>query len=499
MTLGAALNNAYSGLRVSATRVEVTANNIANAETDGFARRSVVLSSTVVDGRGLGVRVQGVEVASADVITQDRRVGDADLGAATVDAETTRQLSTIIGGPDDPGSLFARYQGFEDSLRLLSGDPTAGHLQTDVLNKATDIVEFYNSSTERVSQLRSDLDVEIGRQVDDVNRILVEIADLNKQVRRDAALGAETSETASQRNMLIDQISSIIPIQTRIKANGVVSVQTTSGFELAAEKAKTIEFSVVGNIQPNMDLLGVYQPGPPAVPAPNGISGLTIDGVDVTPLSSNSGAFSTGSLAGLFEARDQTTVDFQRKLDTLARDLVQRFDNTIDDASVGQVEPGLPNPPADTPGIFSFTGAITDPGLAGALQVNPLVVADVTEIRDGIGVTGAEPGDNSHVVTLLRAFELARPAPDAGVTGSGSADALVADVVSLLSVQTQRAEEDLALRQTRSSVLIATETAAIGVDTDFELQELSLIQTAYSANARVMQVVDELFRQLLEL
>ena len=38
-----------------------------------------------------------------------------------------------------------------------------------------------------------------------------------------------------------------------------------------------------------------------------------------------------------------------------------------------------------------------------------------------------------------------------------------------------------------------------GVDTDAELQELMQVEQAYSANARVMQTMDELLKKLMGL
>ena len=108
--------------------------------------------------------------------------------------------------------------------------------------------------------------------------------------------------------------------------------------------------------------------------------------------------------------------------------------------------------------------------------------------------------------TLARAVRLAvaltgtRAAPaGSGVNGSFSAANLAAAVTSKFDTASVTADRTLTLRASRQDTLSASETAAVGVDLDYELQNLNLIQTAYSANARVMEVVDALMRRLMEI
>ena len=86
-----------------------------------------------------------------------------------------------------------------------------------------------------------------------------------------------------------------------------------------------------------------------------------------------------------------------------------------------------------------------------------------------------------------------------GLVGDYSAFDLVAGVTSAVATQALSADQTATLRATRQATLETAETAALGVDLDYELQELNLIQTAYAANARVMQAVDEMMRRLLEI
>jgi len=84
MTLSRALSNAYSGLSNSAFRADVTANNIANASTPGYVRRTVISSERVTGGVGNGVRTVGVDRHQDIGVSRLRRDADASAGRADI-------------------------------------------------------------------------------------------------------------------------------------------------------------------------------------------------------------------------------------------------------------------------------------------------------------------------------------------------------------------------------------------------------------------------------
>ena len=74
-----------------------------------------------------------------------------------------------------------------------------------------------------------------------------------------------------------------------------------------------------------------------------------------------------------------------------------------------------------------------------------------------------------------------------------------ADVTSAIGAGRISSENRLAAVTARTQALVDAEIGATGVDTDFELQQLILIEQAFAANARVIQIADRLIQQLVEL
>ena len=147
------------------------------------------------------------------------------------------------------------------------------------------------------------------------------------------------------------------------------------------------------------------------------------------------------------------------------------------------------------------TGAL---GLAGRISVNAAVDPDLGgalyQISDGIGaVAPGEAGDNTHEVALLGALTAVAAAPAAsGVPGSGSLPEIVAGFSTLIATDLLVAEQTLSLRTNRQSVFVQEEAIATGVDLDIELQNLTVLQNAYAANAQVLSTIDQMYQNLLQ-
>jgi flagellar hook-associated protein 1 FlgK len=61
-----------------------------------------------------------------------------------------------------------------------------------------------------------------------------------------------------------------------------------------------------------------------------------------------------------------------------------------------------------------------------------------------------------------------------------------------------RSDDDRAYLTARQSTLAEQESHLTGVDSDAELESLMLVEQTYAANARVLSVIDELMKLLLE-
>ena len=90
------------------------------------------------------------------------------------------------------------------------------------------------------------------------------------------------------------------------------------------------------------------------------------------------------------------------------------------------------------------------------------------------------------------------PGSGAFIGAARSASGLAADVLSGIASARQQSEFRESYSTARQEALTEMQLAD-GVDTDAEMQNLLLVEQAFSANARVIQTIDELIQQLIRL
>ena len=487
MTISTALSNANSGLSAASKRADLVSSNISNALTPGYTRREASVSEQVNGGMGAGVRVDGVSRASDPVLTRERRTAEGAMGRDQTVASAYASLNATLGEPDDPFSLFGQYQKLESGLRSLAETPESLAYQNQVLDAATGLATTLNQLSLTAQNTRQDADTTIGREVASINEKLKRIEELNLDISRAGNSGRDVSALLDQRKTLIDEVSAKIPVREVPRGNGAVDLMTNEGVFLIAGRAKEISFTETGVITPDLD----YNGGAGA------LSGLSVDGVDITPGGGGSFSVSQGTLAGLFAVRDEIAPAFQGQIDALARDVMERFEG---------IDPSLA--PGD-PGLFTDAGAAfnaaNETGLAGRIAVNvavdPAQGGSIWRIRDGLGAAAeGTAGDATLIRAMLDSFtELRTPPAGAGLSGQKSAADAAAGVTTAIGSARINAETRLASSSARAEAVIEAETAATGVDSDQELQKLILIEQAYAANARVLQTAQAMIETLMEI
>jgi flagellar hook-associated protein 1 FlgK len=392
-----------------------------------------------------------------------------------------------VAGGDD--TLASRITGFEGALRQLAETPELAPRQAAVVTAASDVAVKLNQISTESARVRQTADADITRQVTEVNDSLGKIARLNRQIQIFASSGRDTASLIDQRERLIDRVASIVPIREHARADGVVELTTAQGLTLADTRAREIQFTPSPIITAPMR----YDGGAGA------LSGLTLNGVDITPGGPGSQAIAGGALAGQFAIRDDIAPQVSDRADALAADLIGRL-------AASGVDPTLA---PGAPGLFTDNGAAYDPltltGLAGRIQLNAAVDPDAggdpALIRDGLGATAPGPVTNGDLPrALLDALTATGsvtmvPGLPAGLSFAGAA----AGLVELTAFNRVSTEVNVAAFSSTRETLASAEADAIGVNSDVELQALIQIEQAFAANVQVIQTASRMLDELLEI
>jgi flagellar hook-associated protein 1 FlgK len=351
--LNGIMSSALSALQTNTEALRITSNNIANMNTQGYARR-VVNEGTLNAGTQLG----GVDISSIQrVIDQylDREVTTASGTSGRYDAQAGvyNQLNGMLGAPGDDTALTTQLTNVSTALGQSVMAPTDSATQLGTLTAFQSLATQISSLSGSISGLRTQADQQIASTVTQVNTLIQQIHDLNTQAQQATATGDTGSGVFDQRALAIQSLSQLMGIRTQDQADGSVSIATTDGVSLVGATYAQLSYTSGATN-------GTY--GPITMQSINPNTGDKIGNAQIMDSHIDS-----GQLKGLMDMRDGSLANTAQELGNLARTTALAY-NTQSNANTS-----YPPPPTlsgrDT-GLLSgdalnFTGkttiAVADP------------------------------------------------------------------------------------------------------------------------------------------
>jgi flagellar hook-associated protein 1 FlgK len=142
MSLNGIVGNALSGLQAAQLGMRTASNNVANANTPGYARTEINQTARNAAGQGMGVEIRRRSARRRSLSAgrlparRLRRLGSQSALAATLD-----RLQAQFGAPDDEGALFGRLNQAFSSLGSAATDSAE---RVARLSAASDLQSFFD-------------------------------------------------------------------------------------------------------------------------------------------------------------------------------------------------------------------------------------------------------------------------------------------------------------------------------------------------------------------
>lgn len=301
------LQASLSALRASQTGIDVTAQNLANANTPGFHRRDLVLQERIlrsVPGSGTGVDVDTIRRIRSAVTEGLLTANMSDTEFSAAKLESLERLEVILS--PGSGSLNSHLQSFFASMHELSarsGDPA---LQRLVVGQGAQLAEKVRSVSNEIHQLRTELDLEIAAVVSEVNSLNAELADLQRRLIRQPDTPEAFNALEDQFERVVNQLAEHIDVRPDWIRRTHVVTRFAGGAAVVGQTAPELTFGIV-----------------------DGTAVVTRNGSD-TPL-----RFPAGKLGGLLSARNEILSRTASDIDSFARDLILAVD-TVHAGGIGQ-------------------------------------------------------------------------------------------------------------------------------------------------------------------
>ncbi len=224
--------------------------------------------------------------------------------------------------------------------------------------------------------------------------------------------------------------------------------------------------------------------------------------------------FSAGmaSVVSQLNAALGTNLQFSNPSGTVLQVLNNGAGNVVNSLSatstVTSLQSGNPQLPLFTVGGQPITGAITSggsqtTGLAGAIAVNPALVASPSDlIAYAANTASADPTRPNFLLNqMTNAVLTYSPATGLGTSATPYSGTLSQYMSAFVTQQSQAANAATNLQQGQDTVLTALQQRfndQSGVNIDTEMSNLIALQNAYSANARVMSTVQQMMSALIQ-
>jgi flagellar hook-associated protein 1 FlgK len=305
------LNTAKVGLLAQQLAIEVTGQNIANVQTEGYSRQEVSFEalnprSFSMGQLGTGVRVVGVE-RSHDKFLFSQILSEGDgFGQYGVRKDVFEQLE-ILFSESNGQSLNQGLGNFFSSLQDLSSNPVGLPERSSVLAEAQNLTSTFNNLGESLFQIRKNLDATIKLETGRINSLTSEIAELNKAIHANEPVAFSANDLRDRRDQRVKELSGLIDLNYVDEMDGQISLTLNNGIPIVLQStAFNLSTIINGNNKGFQDIV---------------VSGLNGTSTNVT--SSVTG----GSLKGLIDMRDTEVQDVKDKLDRLAAGIIQEFNN----------------------------------------------------------------------------------------------------------------------------------------------------------------------------
>lgn len=222
-----------SALNVARRQMEVAAQNVSNANTEGYSRQRVevatVGNSTVAavharsTGAGSGVAVVGT-FRTIDEFLQARSLREHSTNAAMGRTQTVlNRLELAFNEPSESGiqaQLADFWAGWED----VANTPGSLASRSQLLQRATTLAASINQVAADMGQLWTSSVEQLQTVVVGVNATADRIAELNGSIKRAVAAGLSPNQLLDQRDRLVKDLAMQVGGEARDGELGQVNV-----------------------------------------------------------------------------------------------------------------------------------------------------------------------------------------------------------------------------------------------------------------------------------
>ena len=470
--LFSALNSASQSLQAFEQAINVTQNNVTNANSPGYADQVPQLisqefqSDTGVSSGGVQELTQDTRSTYADTAVQQQLSLQGMYQQLQTTLAPLQTVFDVSSSSPIPSALNQLFQSFSQ----WSTQPGNANYQTAVIDAAQQTAAAFQQAAVQLNQIQASTTNDIQSTVAQINQDAGAIQTYNQQISQQAQPNAGLS---AQLESTLENLSSLANVQVLKGIGGMVTVLLGNQTPLV-EGTQVNAIQAVNNTASNSGNTSA---------APN-ISIEDANGNDIT------GDITAGGLAGLLSVRNNLLPSLigggqqVGGLNTLAKGLADSVNNVLAQGSTTTTPPAQPGSP-----LFTYNAA-APAGMAGTLAVS----AGITGSQLAAADVGPPPVANGAALTLA-SLDSTSPGPLGGQGFTQYFASLTSAVGNAANnANTAASSQSQLVAQAKS-----LQQQVSGVSLDEEAIRLVQLQSSYQAASKVVTVIDELTTSLMDM
>lgn len=536
------LNNAIGSLLAQQAVIGTTGNNIANVNTPGYTRREISLETRIQRGSsgvlnvGNGVQVGNIVRIADAFLEKSLREATSDTFSYGVEKEFLSRAEAFFSLTESGETIGTTLANFFTAVNDLALNPASIELRKNLIERSTDLVSSIKSTYAGIADLQAEADARIATEINTVNGLTAQIADLNQLIVNNEATGFEAADERDQRTRLLEQLSEKISFSMVENSEGSVLVTLAGGLPLVA-----------GSVSRNLEVTEAPSFAPGALPPSlgGGVLSYIVYDFDAGPGSAHVDLTQSiqeggGTLAGLLRMRgindasstsafeaNGTLVEIGARIEGLARGLLTTLNQTYlgpdENSGVAGLQPSAGDLDGNTPSVyglftFEYSGArdvdadgipddLTNVALgidnfASILQVaisDPRDVAAARDVNATVGATSFPPGEGSNMLALATLQSQNNTFTLGSYSFTGTFEESYNETVAHVGAEKLRADVNARVSEDIYISAQNRKDQVSGVSLDEEFTSLIQAQKAFQASARMVKIADGLLDEIIGL
>lgn len=256
----AGFTTAQLGMAASQRALDIVGQNITNINTPGYTKQRLDITSLNFQKGdfynaksnikvGFGVEMTGISQLRDPFIDAQYRSQISKLGTTDAHAAGFEKITPVFDEATMQG-VRAAFISLTSSLSTLSTQ--VGNKENDTLVRSNMqiLLNLFRENAVKLQDVRED--VQMGfktTDLADLNQMLENISNLNINIKNSQILGNPALELKDQRNLLLDELGSYLPITVRYKDQEVGPGQTVETLHVDFTDSEGVKHSLISDSQ----------------------------------------------------------------------------------------------------------------------------------------------------------------------------------------------------------------------------------------------------------